>query len=444
MDDPFHVPQQSRRHKLRYHHHHHNHQDDDVIVNPQHHPFLSPLQILQSTSSASTSADHPSLMAAASTNLSLSSSSTHARAYLPSPVGPFTGYASILGRSRFLRPAQDLLEEVSRVSGIPLDKHGRPNNNILEDSGTLFNDTDDDLSLRCSNPNLVSMLHEVYKRYKLYCQQMQSAVTSFESVAGLGNAAPFLCFAVRAMFRHFQCLKNAILDQIRVTSKAFGNVDSRRDSTPGSCSEDKGGPASNFLQHPVWRSQRGFPDKAVAVLRNWLFEHFLHPYPTDSDKQMLAEKTGLSRSQVSNWFTNARVRLWKPMVEEMHALERKTQCSKAEDTERIVNLSNDHQTSLHSQLSEKDFQTTYSHREEDNSQCKRSRIEAFARAEQGKEQLRRLCNRLPSNQVLDIGGSHTGQQHLSHSSAMGSNQDNTTGLSWSNHGQIVPFWLAKQ
>jgi hypothetical protein len=33
---------------------------------------------------------------------------------------------------------------------------------------------------------------------------------------------------------------------------------------------------------------------------------------------MLARQAGLSRGQVSNWFINARVRLWKPMVEEMY------------------------------------------------------------------------------------------------------------------------------
>ncbi|KAI3677474.1 hypothetical protein L6452_36737 [Arctium lappa] len=44
-------------------------------------------------------------------------------------------------------------------------------------------------------------------------------------------------------------------------------------------------------------------------------------YPTDTDKQILAKQTGLSRNQVSNWFINARVRLWKPMVEEVHILE---------------------------------------------------------------------------------------------------------------------------
>lgn len=44
-------------------------------------------------------------------------------------------------------------------------------------------------------------------------------------------------------------------------------------------------------------------------------------YPTDTDKHLLAKQTGLSRNQVSNWFINARVRLWKPLVEEIHSLE---------------------------------------------------------------------------------------------------------------------------
>ncbi|KAL2940460.1 BEL1-like homeodomain protein 9 [Bienertia sinuspersici] len=441
---PYHVPQQSRRHKLRYHP-----QNDDALI-----PFLSPLHLQPQQLPGHPPYPHPPPLMA-STNLSLSSSSPHARAYHPSPVGPFTGYASILARSRFLRPAQELLEDFSRASGVLPSSSSFPKQGLrfLDDSRSLFCDDDgddDDVSLRCTNPNLVSMLHEVYKRYKVYCQQMQSAVTSFESVAGLGNAAPFLCFAVKAMFRHFQCLKKAILDHIRVTSKAFGSVDTRRsDRTSGSCSGDKS-PSSNLFQHspPVWRSQRGFPDKAVSVLRNWLYEHFLHPYPSDSDKQMLAQKTGLSRSQVSNWFTNARVRLWKPMVEEMHALERKTECSKASstDTQKFINLSTDHQTSQHPDLSEKDFQMMYSNsRDQDNnSQCKRSRIEGVPRLEQGKEQFGMLYNRLPSNQVLEIGGSQN-EARISRSTALGSsNQDNTSGLSWSSHGQVVPFWLAKQ
>ncbi|KAM7276273.1 hypothetical protein ACFE04_018139 [Oxalis oulophora] len=42
-------------------------------------------------------------------------------------------------------------------------------------------------------------------------------------------------------------------------------------------------------------------------------------YPKDSEKHLLAMKSGLTRSQVSNWFINARVRLWKPLIEEMYS-----------------------------------------------------------------------------------------------------------------------------
>ncbi|KAJ0911245.1 putative transcription factor Homeodomain-TALE-KNOX family [Helianthus annuus] len=70
--------------------------------------------------------------------------------------------------------------------------------------------------------------------------------------------------------------------------------------------------------HQLWRPQRGLPEKSVSVLRAWMFQNFLHPYPKDAEKQLLAVKSGLTRSQVSNWFINARVRLWKPMIEEMY------------------------------------------------------------------------------------------------------------------------------
>ncbi|RAL37984.1 hypothetical protein DM860_000678 [Cuscuta australis] len=69
----------------------------------------------------------------------------------------------------------------------------------------------------------------------------------------------------------------------------------------------------------LWRPQRGLPERSVAVLRAWMFQNFLHPYPKDTEKHLLAVKSGLTRSQVSNWFINARVRLWKPMIEEMYA-----------------------------------------------------------------------------------------------------------------------------
>ncbi|KAL3639491.1 BEL1-like homeodomain protein [Castilleja foliolosa] len=247
------------------------------------------------------------------------------------PLGPFTGYASVLKGSRFLRPAHQLLEEFFDMGrGLYTEKNG-PDPGLLDPPPLDNLSCDDGGEQTRKKSMLLSMLDEVYKRYKQYYQQMQAAVAAFESVAGLSNAAPFANLALKAMSKHFRCLKNKITDQLQFASKSNGNkINYERDETQrlgnsGKVSSSGYGHGlfhgSGFIDPPVWRPQRGLPEHAVAVLRSWLFEHFLHPYPTDTDKLMLAKQTGLSRNQVSNWFINARVRLWKPMVEEIHMLE---------------------------------------------------------------------------------------------------------------------------
>jgi len=64
------------------------------------------------------------------------------------------------------------------------------------------------------------------------------------------------------------------------------------------------------------KSRRELPTGAVATLKAWLLspEHFTHPYPTPQDQQMLMQKTGIDKKQLKNWFTNARRRIWKPML----------------------------------------------------------------------------------------------------------------------------------
>jgi len=65
----------------------------------------------------------------------------------------------------------------------------------------------------------------------------------------------------------------------------------------------------------VSRGRRALPKQAVEILKKWLFEHFGNPYPNMIEKQHLAYRTGLTTQQVSYWFINARVRIWKPLVE---------------------------------------------------------------------------------------------------------------------------------
>lgn len=275
------------------------------------------------------------------------------------PLGPFTGYSAILKSSKFLKPAQHLLDEFFGAAG--LWRVGEDSANGLSSRGHNMDDcsmamvskvhgSSNDLSggsASCESyrpdcherkAKLLHMQEEVCKRHRQYHQQMQMVMSAFESVPGLSNATPYISHSLKAISRHFRCLKNAIADQLKHIKRALGeDLSSPTSFLKGESSsrlrydqvfsKAKSGAVGviGHLGHQthVWRPQRGLPERAVSILRAWLFDHFLHPYPTDNDKQMLATQTGLTRNQVSNWFINARVRLWKPMVEEIHMLETK-------------------------------------------------------------------------------------------------------------------------
>ncbi|XP_075511254.1 BEL1-like homeodomain protein 7 [Primulina tabacum] len=175
---------------------------------------------------------------------------------------------------------------------------------------------------------LLAMMDEVDRRYKQYYHQMKIVVSSFDVIAGSGAAKPYTALALLTISRHFRCLRDAINGQIQGARKNLGEQDdssngkgiviSRLRYVDKQLRQQRALQQLGMMPQHAWRPQRGLPETSVSILRAWLFEHFLHPYPKDSDKIMLARQTGLTRSQVSNWFINARVRLWKPMVEEMY------------------------------------------------------------------------------------------------------------------------------
>jgi hypothetical protein len=56
-------------------------------------------------------------------------------------------------------------------------------------------------------------------------------------------------------------------------------------------------------------------DDAVKTLKTWMFspQHVQYPYPNEQEKLELMQQTGLTRKQLTNWFTNSRKRLWQPV-----------------------------------------------------------------------------------------------------------------------------------
>lgn len=357
------------------------------------------------------------------------------------PLGPFTGYASILKGSRFLKPAQQLLEEFCDVGCGLYAERVSADSSMMDPPMESLSGTgivDDPLSCgdgvehRRKKSRLISMLDEVYRRYKHYYQQMQAVVASFESVAGLGNAAPYADLALKAMSKHFRCLKNAITDQLQFTNKAHGQISHGKDESPRFGNTDRGlygqrpMHSSGFLEHqPVWRPQRGLPERAVTVLRAWLFEHFLHPYPTDTDKLMLAKQTGLSRNQVSNWFINARVRLWKPMVEEIHTLETRQAQKSSQREERSADRQSDHLPSANSLVFENP--STSAQRVQD-APSKRTRNELSEVHVGSEEPMNLSYNNLSAHPHVGVGVSTAGGSS-NVSLTLGLHQNNGIGLS---------------
>ncbi|TKY48688.1 BEL homeodomain protein 1 [Spatholobus suberectus] len=258
-----------------------------------------------------------------------------------------TGAAGVILGSKYLKATQELLDEVVNVGkGIYKEekfakkvKASRESTNSGaggdgssgggESSAgkqVVELSTAQRQELQMKKSKLVTMLDEVEQRYRQYHNQMQIVISSFEQATGYGAAKSYTALALKTISKQFRCLKEAISAQIKATSKTLGEDDCLGVKVEGSrlryvdhhLRQQRALQQLGMVQPNAWRPQRGLPERAVSILRAWLFEHFLHPYPKDSDKVMLAKQTGLARSQVSNWFINARVRLWKPMVEEMY------------------------------------------------------------------------------------------------------------------------------
>jgi len=76
-------------------------------------------------------------------------------------------------------------------------------------------------------------------------------------------------------------------------------------------------PSSSLDKNMLSKNPKTLPKEATEVLKNWILVHWENPYPDEATKQQLVEETGLNRSQVVNWFINARRRLIKPMKPEL-------------------------------------------------------------------------------------------------------------------------------
>ncbi|VAI01039.1 BEL1-like homeodomain protein 3 [Triticum dicoccoides] len=276
---------------------------------------------------------------------------------------------SVLRGSRYLRPVQELLRDaVSAVVGGDDDESaGGGSEDEAGQEAALR-----ELRLRAAatsrrgilakndggagavQAKLLGLLSELEGRQEHYFQELSRVASSFEPALGPAATAGYTSLMSRAMTRHFGNLRRAILRKLAAVTRPapaprarlWANDDSEEDEEDDDEQDYDPVQTEDMVSRLVRRTKqaaaaraaeqvckplRGLPEGSVAVLRAWLFNHFLDPYPSDNEKLRLAVSTGLSRRQISNWFINARVRLWKPMVEEMYADEFSAVSSRDDD-----------------------------------------------------------------------------------------------------------------
>jgi hypothetical protein len=177
--EPFHVPQQNRKNKLRVTTQTNQEQQNpptplfsrQAPMNPSQSSSFSSLQTLKDMNYQPLTSQGLSLCLSFQLDnqrynaVSVSGDYTKQNGEMRSsvvPLGPFTGYASILTSSRFLKPAQQILDEICGVincanANFPLDGLGE--SEITRESIAFLSGG---VEHQWKNSKLILMLDEVY------------------------------------------------------------------------------------------------------------------------------------------------------------------------------------------------------------------------------------------------------------------------------------------
>ncbi|KAL6530743.1 hypothetical protein OROGR_014603 [Orobanche gracilis] len=227
--------------------------------------------------------------------------------------------------SRFVGAVQEILAEIARYALKNAEQMSfRPgldsycvDRTIVSPNG--FAQEREDVAAR--KKHLLDLLQMVDDRYNQCMDEIHTVTSAFHAVTELDPDlhARFVLPTISFMYKN---LRERTSSHILALGSVNHNEGEQRDEKSfETCFIQRQWALQqlNKRDHQLWRPQRGLPEKSVSVLRAWMFQNFLHPYPKDAEKHLLALKSGLTRNQVSNWFINARVRLWKPMIEEMYA-----------------------------------------------------------------------------------------------------------------------------
>ncbi|KAK4544666.1 hypothetical protein LTR36_003915 [Oleoguttula mirabilis] len=67
-------------------------------------------------------------------------------------------------------------------------------------------------------------------------------------------------------------------------------------------------PSHYEYQHGKARKRSNLPKQSTEIMKTWFDQNITNPYPSEEQKALFSNATGISMTQVSNWFINHRRR----------------------------------------------------------------------------------------------------------------------------------------
>ncbi|KAI3692594.1 hypothetical protein L6452_32413 [Arctium lappa] len=249
------------------------------------------------------------------------------------------------GSKRYLHMIQEILSEITTYSlgDVEKTRHKQMNFDNRNNRFEGHNHPElRELGIKAIRKHLLVLLQQVDEQFNRCLTEIHRVKSAFHVVSNL-DPRMHASFALHTISSFHNNLRKRLCNQILAIGPDYNEIDPKKSELSSLLQKHWAHQQLRGKGQQLWRPQRGLPEKSVSVLREWIFQNFLHPYPKDSDKQLLAVKSGLTRSQVSNWFINARVRLWKPMIEEMYLETKTMRTGTDEETESNHRIRTHHQ-----------------------------------------------------------------------------------------------------
>uniref|UniRef100_A0A7S3Z5P9 Homeobox domain-containing protein n=1 Tax=Lotharella globosa TaxID=91324 RepID=A0A7S3Z5P9_9EUKA len=93
-----------------------------------------------------------------------------------------------------------------------------------------------------------------------------------------------------------------------VASMIFSMESSASQTSLSSLEEEYCDDEPSDSKQQVVPQRRKLPRRAREILAEWFEKNIVSPYPSDEQRDMLVQSTGLSAKQIHHWFTNRRKR----------------------------------------------------------------------------------------------------------------------------------------